>query len=150
MSEPAVAGDYEFLDDIAIADIAFRARGADLAALIASAARATVATMVEEFDTIRPSQSRPVELQAGDAGLLLFDFLQELIYYKDAERLVLLPAGVTIDTGDDGYHLRAELRGEPIDPARHPVNADVKAVTMHRFEVLEKEDGWEAMVVLDV
>ena len=83
--------------------------------------------------------------------MLLFDFLNELIFYKDARRLLLLPAQVTI-TGSraTGYSLQARLQGVEIDAARHRLNTDVKAVTMHRFSVTPVAEGWQATVVLDV
>jgi SHS2 domain-containing protein len=46
--------------------------------------------------------------------------------------------------------LEAEARGEPLDPARHRLLADVKAVTLHRLRVERTVRGWEASVVLDI
>jgi SHS2 domain-containing protein len=40
--------------------------------------------------------------------------------------------------------------GEAIDPTRHQLAGDVKAVTMHRLRVVHTEDGWQATVVLDI
>ncbi len=44
----------------------------------------------------------------------------------------------------------AELSGERLNPARHDLRVDVKAVTMHRFSVEERNSRWRAVVVLDV
>jgi SHS2 domain-containing protein len=37
-----------------------------------------------------------------------------------------------------------------LDPQKHPQNVDVKAVTMHRFQIRQIPQGWEASVVLDI
>ena len=40
--------------------------------------------------------------------------------------------------------------GEPIDPQRHRLRVDVKAVTLHRFSIEKTAQGWEATVILDI
>ena len=73
------------------------------------------------------------------------------MYFKDAEGLLLRVPEVRISGGDGGaFVLEAEARGEPLDPARHRLQVDVKAVTLHRLRVERTERGWEAFVVLDV
>ena len=47
--------------------------------------------------------------------------------------------------------LRAVLRGEAFDPARHRIIREIKAVTYHQSSVLQTpEGGWVARVVFDV
>ncbi|NTV43837.1 MAG: archease, partial [Syntrophobacteraceae bacterium] len=43
-----------------------------------------------------------------------------------------------------------EASGEKIDPDRHDLIVDVKAVTFHHFRVEQTRHGWEAMVILDL
>ena len=40
--------------------------------------------------------------------------------------------------------------GEAIDPGRHRLRVDVKAVTLHGFSVQSTTDGWEAGVILEI
>jgi len=141
---------YEFLEDEAIADIAFRAWGGSLEETFVSAADATMNVMVEDLDSIRPSEERAFKLENDALDLLLFDLLQELIYYKDSEQLLLRTPEVEIKTQGDRYILKATARGERLDPARHQTRVDVKAVTLHRFRLEKTERGWEAYVILDV
>lgn len=142
--------DYDYLDDYATADIAFTAKGTDLAGMFGAAADATINVMVEEIDAIEERQSRPIELRNEEIDLLLFDFLQELIYYKDAEQLLLRMKDIRITEEDGQYLLKAVGRGEKLDPERHEQRADVKAVTLHNFRVEKQENGWKALVILDV
>jgi SHS2 domain-containing protein len=140
---------FEFLGDIAIADLAFRAWGKSLEEVFCQAGRATMAAMVAELESVEARQECRVELRAADAEMLLFDFLHEIVYFKDAERLLLLPARVEIKE-QEGFFLEGLLRGEELDPGRHPLLVDVKAVTLHRFSLRRREEGWQVEVVLDI
>lgn len=141
---------YRYLDDIAVADVAFEAVAPDLSDLFTQAARATTEVMLDNPADLAMREHRSIALREEAVDMLLFDFLQELIYYKDADRLLLLPEQVDVTQDEDGYRLTAELGGEPIDPPRHQLNADVKAVALYRFRVEPMDTGWRATVVLDV
>ena len=141
---------YHYLEEIGTADIAFEATGRDLAELFKDGADATMNVMIDNLDAIEPRETRHIELSNDKIDMLLFDFLQELIYFKDAERLLLRVRDVQIEERDGRYFLTAAAAGEPLDAARHHQRADVKAVTLHDFSV-EKEDGeWKARVLLDI
>jgi SHS2 domain-containing protein len=141
---------FEYRGDIASADIAFYAWGRSLEELFQAAAQATIQVMAEDLAAIRATETVELKLDEGDAEMLLFDFLNELIFYKDARRLLLLPADLTISKNNFGYTLKATLQGEQIDPGRHRLNTDVKAVTLLRFSLAQVPEGWRASVVLDV
>ena len=141
---------YQFLEDIATADIAFTAWGKDVEGTFIAAADATMNVMVENLDSIQPLEKRELKLQNEALDMLLFDLLQELIYYKDSEKLMLRIHQIKIKR-DDGLHvLEAIALGEKLDPNRHQTRADVKAVTLHRFELVETDQGWKATVILDI
>ena len=141
---------YKFLEEIGIADIAFEAVGRDLPELFRDAADATMNVMIDNLDAIEPRETRNIELSNDKIDMLLFDFLQELIYFKDAERLLLRTREVRIDERDQKCFLKAEAAGEPLDAARHHQRADVKAVTLHDFSVEKEDGGWKARVLLDI
>ena len=73
--------------------------------------------------------------------LLLFNFLQELVYYKDAEQLLLRVQQLHIADDRQPYTLQATAVGEPIDPERHRMRVDVKAVTLHHFALTQTEQA---------
>ena len=93
---------------------------------------------------------RAIELTGTELDLLLLDFLQEQLYYKDAEGVLYAVAAVEIRAAGDQWQLQAELAGEPIDHTRGPLGMDVKAVTLDRLGLRRTADGWEATVVLDL
>lgn len=141
---------YRYLEDLATADIAFTATGRSLEDLFRAAADATMNVMVEDIDSIEPRETRGIELRNDELDMLLFDFLQELIYRKDAEQLLLRVCDIAISQTEGAYSLGARARGEKLDTERHEQRVDVKAVTLHRFRVEKTDDGWEALVILDV
>jgi len=141
---------YEFWEDVATADIAFSAWGKTLEETFQSAADATMNVMVEELDAIQPKETRELRLENEQLDMLLFDLLQELIYYKDSEKLMLRVPWVRLQDKAKPYILEATAKGEILDPARHHPRVDVKAVTLHRFRLAKTDRGWEAFVILDI
>jgi SHS2 domain-containing protein len=141
---------YAFLEDMATADIAFRAWGQNLEETFISAADATINVMVEELESIQPRERREFELMNETLDLLLFDLLQELIYFKDAEQLLLRLHQLQIVADRSPYILKAIALGEKLNPDRHRQRVDVKAVTLHRFLLEKTAGGWEATVILDI
>ena len=141
---------YRFIEDIAIADVAFEAWGDDLGGVLTAAAEATLNVMVSDLDSVASGERRTVNLEAEEPDLLLFDFLQEVIFFKDANRLLLRPANVVVEAHETGFKVQADLVGEELDMERHDLIVDVKAVTLHRFVVERVEGRWRAFVVLDI
>jgi len=142
---------YRFLEDIAVADAAFEAWGRTLEELFIAAAEATMNVMVEDPAMIAAREQRHIEGGPDALDLLLYHLLEEIIFYKDSEQLLLRVIEVELRPEEQGlFRLRAEAWGERLDPSRHALAADVKAVTLHRFQVAPTPEGWKATVVLDI
>lgn len=141
---------YKYLEEIATADIAFEAWADTIQELFVVASDAMVNVMVEDLDTIKKAESKVLHLKNIDLDLLLFDVLQEIIYYKDAFRLLLRLERAKIIENKGEYHFEGTVSGELIDPQRHPLAVDVKAVTFYQFRVNCKEGIWKAHIVLDI
>lgn len=141
---------YEYLDDIATADAAFVAWGATVEELFIAATDALLNVMVKSLDAVNRTEVLRLELESDELEMLLFDLLQEIIFYKDAEQLLFRIGNIHIRSADGTVSLTAEAFGERIDPSRHELIVDVKAVTFHRYRVEQTPRGWEAMVILDI
>ncbi len=141
---------YEFLEDIAIADIAFQASGNTLEEVFQVSGDATINAMIENIEEIQPKETRNFQIENDELDLLLFDFLQELVYYKDSELLLLRTQEINIYEEDGQHKLNAVMIGEKLDRDRHEQRVDVKAVTLHRFKLEKTADGWTALVILDI
>ena len=141
---------YRYLEDIAKSDVACEAWGDTEEDLFVAAADATMNVMVEDLNTIADRERRTLTVEADALDMLLFELLQEQIFYKDAERLLLRVPKVQIRRQKNRFMLRAEAYGEELNPERHELVVDVKAVTLHRFEVKHTPQGWRATVILDI
>jgi len=140
-------GTYRFLEDVAIADAAFQAEAESLNELFQLCAQATFEVMADTA-RIEPLHREEVELASPSLEELLFDWLAELIYVKDAKSMLFGRFEVNVQE-KDGYRLVASAWGEPADQKKHKVRVDVKAVTYHLLEVKKTEGKWTAKVVLD-
>jgi SHS2 domain-containing protein len=141
--------DFRFLSNVALADIAFVARGDSLPSLFGAAARALTEVMVDRRTVVGRTE-RTVELKSPTLDRLLYDFLTELIVIKDVESLLFKEFKVSIASARS-KELTCVAKGEEIDRDRHALRNDVKAVTMHMFAVKKVRGGtWEATVVLDI
>ncbi len=140
---------YRYLEEIATSDVAFEAWGETMEELFVAAAEATMNVMVEDLNTIADRERRPVHIDDVEIDMLLFQLLQELIFFKDAELLLLRIPKVQIQHLKGTYTLTAETYGEKLNPDKHELLVDVKAVTLHRFNVEQTSQGWEAVVILD-
>ena len=140
---------YRYLEDIAISDVAFEAWSDTLEDLFIAASDATLNVMVENLKTVADKTRRPVHLEDPKIDMLLFQLLQEQIFYKDAEQLLLRVRQIRIQHHENRYEMSAEAYGERLDMDRHELLADVKAVTLHRFKVEPDDQGWRATVILD-
>lgn len=141
---------YRYLEDIAIADVAYEASGKNREELFIAAADALMNVMVADLATIRAVEKVEFRLENEALDMLLFNFLGELIFYKDARPLLLRVTSVKFSLEGTRLIMHAHAYGELPDPDRHPLIVDVKAVTLHRFKVEQTKDRWCAEVVLDI
>ncbi len=141
---------FKFIEGVAIADVAFEATGQSAEEMFISAGEALMNTQVKDLDSISATVKREFTLEKKDLETLLHAFLQELIYYKDADLLLFRDYKLKIEKSGNGLGLTASLAGEPINPKKHELLVDVKAVSWHMFKVAHDSDGWKAFVILDV
>lgn len=141
---------YRFLEDVAIADVAFEATGKTVKEMLESAALAITNTMIKDMSDIEPKVKREFSIEAKDIEMLLFNMLQEIIFYKDSEMLLFNKFDLDIAPHKKSWRLDVVAHGEELDMKKHELLVDVKAVTFHNFKVEETEEGWRAQVILDV
>ncbi len=140
---------YNYLEDIATADVAFEAYGATIEEMFIAAADAVMNTMVNDLSAINKIIDIRLDLLNQELDLLLFNFLNEFIFYKDSQRLLLRVKYLTI-SHNSSFKLAAVLSGEKLNSENHQLTVDVKAVTLHKFSVVREADGWKATVILDI
>jgi SHS2 domain-containing protein len=126
---------FRILEDIAMADVAFEAIGDTPSELFVAAAQAVIEMLANPM-TVSKTWYRTIDLEDEQFTDLLFDWLSEMVYLKDAEGVVFCQATAAV------LHV--------IDSTRHELRSDVKAVTKHLYEVSEHGGQWKARVVLDI
>ena len=135
---------YEPIDHTG--DLGMRVFGADLHELFAHAAWGLFDLMTDA-ERIEPRISRDLAVEAIDLEDLMVRWLGELLYAYDTDRFLTVSA--VFETLEP-TRLRAALRGEPFDAARHPIDTEIKAVTYHQIAVERRDAGWQARVIFDI
>ncbi len=140
---------HKFLDHTA--DVFFVAKAATLAELFNECALAVEETMV---DITKVKAKQKVKILGEDTKIegLLFDFLDEMLFYKDAKQLIFSKFEIEIRESQDPhkFELTCFAYGEKLDMIRHEPRVDVKAITMHEFSVEQLPEGWKAKVLIDI
>jgi SHS2 domain-containing protein len=140
---------YRVLDDIAVADLAFEADGDSVEDLFRGATQALIEAMANPV-TVRGTWERTIRRVESDTAALLFDWLSDLVYWKDAAGVVYREVQLTLTRQADEWELQATLLGAPVDPSTQELRADVKGVTKHLYDVGQRGSRWYARVVLDI
>lgn len=135
---------YEFFEHTA--DLGLRIRADTLETLFEEAARALFSAIVVNLDEVQEVDTARFAIEADRLDDLLRDWLAELLYVFHADHRLFAAFEVRLD----GDRLEATARGEPIDPARHEIDAEIKAVTYHGLKVERDGDGWLAEVIVDL
>ncbi|MBI4145583.1 archease [Candidatus Woesearchaeota archaeon] len=138
---------FRVLEGIAMADLAFEAVGKDLSELFEHAALAVESAMVD-VKTVKPKETTTITLEKDSVETLLYEFLSELVYVKDAEQMLFSEFKVSV-AKNKGWQLHAHLKGDTINK-KMKLGTDVKAITLHQFSVTQDKKGWTARVVVDV
>lgn len=123
------------------ADWALRVWAPSLEALLEQAARGMYALSGIEI-VAQPELSRALEFSAADAETLLVDFLGELLYIAESERVAFNRFDITVAA----LHSRAVLEGGPILTWKK----EIKAVTYSDLAIRPTEAGLEVEIVFDV
>lgn len=144
-----MAWTFRFLEEIALADIGFEAEGKSVEDVFRGATQALLESMANPV-TVSREWERSIERTDVDLSSLLFEWLSEMVYWKDAAGVVYREAPLTLTREGEVWLLRARLIGAPVNQQTQELHADVKGVTKHLYELKQTGDRWKARVVLDV
>ena len=144
-----MAWTVRFLEDVALADLAFEVTGESLEDVFHGATQALVESMANPA-TVPGGWKRRIERRDTDQSALLFNWLSEMVYWKDAAGVVFREAPLTLTREGDVVLLRACLIGSPVDRQSQELRTDIKGVTKHLYELKQNGGQWKAKVVLDV
>lgn len=126
------------------ADIGLVARGSDLPEAFANAAFGLFSIMTD-LRSVRPLETRTIEIKEKDYESLLFEWLNNFVYLFDAQEMLFRRFEIT-EFGPTG--LAARCAGERFDRSRHRIKIGVKSATYHLLKI--DPEGKLVQVILDV
>ena len=128
------------------ADVGIRGYGEPLEEAFANAALAMTAAVTDP-NSVRALEAIEVACEAPDHELLLYEWLNALVYEMATRHLLFCRFELQVED----HRLRATAWGEPVDVARHAPAAEVKGATLTALRVRRVEaGGWLAQCVVDV
>lgn len=132
------------------ADVEFEAYGHSMEEVFENAALAMFSVMVS-VDRVEKRIKKKISIKSEDLHSLLYDFLEKLLFYHDAENLVFAEVKVEeVKKSESGCSLKAVAYGEEFNEKKHESYTSVKAVTYHRMEIGKKGDSFFAHVIVDI
>ena len=100
-----MAWTFRFLEEIALADIAFEAEGESIEEVFRGGTQALLQSMANP-STVAETWERTIERSDVDPSALLFEWLSEVVYWKDAAGVVYREAPLALTHEHDVWLLR--------------------------------------------
>ena len=136
--------DFSLLDHTA--DMGIMVRGENLKHLFEEAARSMMYVMVKRKHTNK-SETIKLSVAGCDLADLMVRWLGEILYQFEGEYKLVTNVSIDLITLS---RLDATLRIVDFDPRFHEILCEIKAVTYHQIEVLERDKHWEARIIFDL
>ena len=136
---------YEYLEHTA--DMGLVVRGRNLSELLTNAAQGLFET-IAVVDTVDETVSIEIHLTAESVEELFVAWLDELIYRHETEEVFFKRSEIQQCSETE---MSAKVYGEPVNFDKHEVYTEIKSVTYHQLQVVQKDDGsWFAQVIFDL
>ena len=134
---------YEYFD--VTADIGFKSYGETLNEAFENAGLA-IFNIISDTSDIEPLREISFKIRSEDEISLLYDYLEELLFYHEIEFMLFSEFHVEIY---DDLTLKATIRGEEINWDKHERKTEIKAITFHKMDV-KKTDRWQLQAMVDL
>jgi SHS2 domain-containing protein len=130
-------------------DAYVQATGSTLEEALEYSAMALFDTMCD-LNAISPKHAEIIEVTGTDEAALLYNWLEVLLLKFELERKVFSKFDVTLNRNlPSQIQAIARIYGEKYERQKHGAKVEVKAVTLHRIEVVHT-DGVVARFLLDL
>jgi len=129
------------------ADVGFELDAPTVSAAFEAAALAMFDLMVD-LTSVASRRTDTIEVSGttGDLENLMVRWLSELLFLHERDGIAV--RSVTVRDVDRNA-IAAEIGGEPIDPSKHAVRAEIKAATYHDLVVRTEGGRWFVRVIFD-
>ena len=130
------------------ADLGLRVRTSSFDELFVESGRALFSVIVANPTAVRPLQEKTFRIEGNqnEQDYWLFDWLSELLYVFETERVLLCEFNISFEN----TQLVAVCRGETADSQRHELEHEVKAITYHDLILRQENGGWLAEFIVDI
>jgi len=103
--------------------------------------------LITDVSAIRLVEVLFIRVEASDRPALMVNWLSELNYRHVTEHRLFGKFNI-VEISEE--RLVAEVHGERVDPVRHTIFTEIKAVTFHGLRLERDHDEWEAHIIFDV
>ena len=134
---------YEYFNTTA--DIGLKAYGETLTEAFENAGLA-IFNIISDTDGIDAVREIEFEITSEDEVSLLYDYLEELLFYHETEFMLFSEFIVEID---ENLTLNAKIRGDEINWDKHERKSEIKAITFHKMAI-RKDDGVCLRAIVDL
>lgn len=128
------------------ADVGLRVKAASAPDAFVAVAQGMFEILLSRRDAAE-TEEWAIHVTADDWQDLLVAWLEELLYRFEMEEMV--PASFEIKRLDP-EQLEARIRGERLDPDRHEVGTQIRAVTSNHIYARQMSAGFEVQIVFDI
>jgi len=135
---------YRIIDHTA--DLGIAVTGKNQRNLFAKAALA-LTDLLTDTSRLCTEYTETLTITGLDSQDLLINWLREILYFWNGKRVFTTDIDIS-DISD--IVLTACISLAAYDPNHHKINREIKAVTYHQAEVVEKDGQWSAQVIFDV
>ena len=139
---------FEYLEDIATADVAIRAYGKSMEEMFANAALA-MENLIVDIDKIKDVEKRSVEVHGTDYYALLYQWLEELLIFFDTELMLFRRFDIKIKQEGDEFILYGTAYGQELSDDME-IKHEIKAITYHQMGIEKTKDGFMCQFILDL
>ena len=137
---------YEYVEHTA--DMGLRVRGKNLSELLKNGAQGLFET-IAVVDTVDETDSVEIYLTAETVEDLFVGWLDELIFQHETKEIFFKRTDIHRCSETE---VSATVYGEPANFDKHEVYTEIKSVTYHQLQVVQKRDdcSWFAQVIFDL
>ena len=128
-------------------ELAVSVGGSSQADLFANSALTLFDVMVTDVGKIECTESIPLEVEGTDRDDLMVNWVRELLYLYQGSGY-LLKEFLIREVKDT--LVKADVRGEKIDPDRHEIQQEIAAVASHKSRMQKTGNQWTAHLIFEI
>ncbi len=111
--------------------------------------RLAIFNIISDTSNVDSNITKSFEITSEDEVSLLYDYLEELLFYHEVDFMLFCDFDVEIKWIDDAFNLKAKIKGESINWDKHERKTEIKAITFHMMDV-KKTSHYELQAIVDL